>query len=137
METVFEKFVENGAEELKFPLDQEFDVRKGDSFVFYCDSGLAHSNSSDSSGCPFEITYFPGADYEADAELSGYLRAGRAGDVGGFQHIEGGFGAEVKDGTLTKKTVKATTGCASVAGVPFAGAALAAAAAWMARRKRK
>ena len=129
--------MENGAEELKFPLDQEFDVRKGDSFVFYCDSGLAHSNSSDSSGCPFEITYFPGADYEADAELSGYLRAGRAGDVGGFQHIEGGFGAEVKDGTLTKKTVKATTGCASVAGVPFAGAALAAAAAWMARRKRK
>lgn len=61
---------------MKFPLDQEFDVRKGDSFVFYCDSGLAHSNSSDSSGCPFEITYFPGADYEADAELSGYLRAG-------------------------------------------------------------
>ena len=137
LETVFEKFVENGAEELKFPLDQEFDVSKGDSFVFYCDSGLAHSNSSDSSGCPFEITYFPGADYEADAELSVYLRAGRAGDVGGFQHIEGGFGAEVKDGTLTKKTVKTTTGCASVAGVPFAGAALAAAAALMARRKRK
>lgn len=34
LETVFEKFVENGAEELKFPLDQEFDVSKGDSFVF-------------------------------------------------------------------------------------------------------
>lgn len=115
---------------------QEFDVSKGDSFVFYAIRD-AHSNSCDSSGCPFEITYFPGADYEADAELSGYLRAGRAGDVGGFQHIEGGFGAEVKDGTLTKKTVKTTTGCASVAGVPFAGAALAAAAALMARGKRK
>lgn len=105
LETLFEKFVD-GKGELKYPLEQEIEVKKGDSFIFYCDSGKAKDNPSDSCGCPFTITYTRNdGDASADEDLSKYLNvAQRPGDVGGFTHVEPDFAADNLDGVIVKTT---------------------------------
>ena len=113
LETLMEEFSDGTV--LSYPLNREIEVKKGDSFVFWCDSGEAKDNDSDSVGCPFTITYTRTEGDRTDEDLSVYLHAGRAGNVGGFQHIEQDFAAEILDGTLTEKTVLEESGCASSA----------------------
>lgn len=114
-EVLLEEFVD-GSGELKYELSKNIDVKKGDSFVFYCDSGKAKDNGSDSCGCPFTIKYLKrNGDKVKGEDLKQYLNISRTGDVGGFKHIDEPFAAEITDGTLTKKETK-TGGCgASVA----------------------
>lgn len=111
LETLFEKFV-GVNDELVYPMDKTFDVKKGDSFIFYCDSGKANENSCDSCGCPFEITLTTNETVDKNQDLSQYLNAGPACEVGGFKNIENSFTAEILDGTLTEKITTTTTGCA-------------------------
>ena len=136
LDTLFEKFTD-GSDNLKYPIEKAIEVSRGDSFVFYCDSGKGKDNSNDSSGCPFTITYTQTAGDKVEGEdLSVYLRAGRASAVGGFQHIEQTFAAENLDGTLTQK-ITYEGGCSSsVSMIAFAPVALAIPVASV-RRKRK
>lgn len=110
LETLFEKFVD-GQGELKYPLDKEIEVKKGDSLIFYCDSGKGKDNPSDSCGCPFTITYLRNdGDAVADEDLSKYLNAAeRPGEVGGFTHVEQNFAAENLDGVIVKTTTTTTS----------------------------
>lgn len=104
LDTLFEKYVE-GTDELKYPLEIEIEVKKGDSVVFYCDSGMGKDNASDSCGCPFTITYLrTDGDAVENEDLSQYLSVGRAGDIGGFKHIEPNYAADNLDGVVVKTT---------------------------------
>lgn len=104
LDTLFEKFVKP-TDELKYPLETEIEVKKGDSFVFYCDSGMGKDNPSDSCGCPFTITYTrTDGDAVENEDLSQYLSVGRAGDIGGFKHIEANYAADNLDGIVVKTT---------------------------------
>lgn len=104
LETLLEQFVD-GTGDLKYPLNTEIEVKKGDSFVFYCDSGKGKDNPNDASGCPFTITYTrQDGDAVAGEDLSQYLSTGRAGDVGGFTHVEQNFAADNLDGEVIKTT---------------------------------
>ena len=114
LEVLLEEFVD-GTGELNYPLDKELEIKRGDSLIFWCDSGKGKDNNSDSVGCPFTIAYIRTEGDAAEEDLSIYLHAGRPGDVGGFQHIEQDFAAEVLDGTLTEKKYLETGGCASSA----------------------
>lgn len=106
LDTLFEKFVEP-TDELKYPLDNEIEIKKGDSLIFYCDSGKGKKNDSDSCGCPFTITYtHTDGDAQTGEDLSQYLSTGRAGDVGGFKHIEKDFAADNLDGMVVKTTTE-------------------------------
>lgn len=131
---LYEKFTR--AQE-NFDVEAEVEVKVGDTLIFYCDSGRAKDNNSDSCGAPFTITYTERKGDVDGGDLSKYLNAGRPGDVGGFTHVEQGFKAEVLDGTLTEKTVVTTEGgCASsIASPAFAGIMLV--AAFALRRKRR
>ena len=112
LEVLLKEFVD-GTGELNYPLDKELEIKRGDSLIFWCDSGKGKDNNSDSVGCPFTIAYTRTEGDAAEEDLSVYLHAGRPGDVGGFQHIEQDFAAEVLDGTLTEKKYLETGGCAS------------------------
>lgn len=101
-QTILHEFVRGTEEKLRFDVSEEVEVRKGDCLVFYCDSGKAKANASDSCGCPFTIKYLTRAgDKAANEDMTQYLNAGRAGDIGGFKHIDVPFGAEILDGRFT------------------------------------
>lgn len=111
-DTLLEIF-SDGKGESKYPLNREIEISKGDSLVFYCDSGKGKDNSSDSSGCPFTITYTrTDGDKVEGEDLSVYLNAGRPGDVGGFRHVEQEFAADNLEGSVIKTTT-IRGGCAS------------------------
>ncbi len=108
---ILNKFIKKDDLQRKFEISQIFTVSKGDSFIFYCDSGNAKNKDSDNVNCPFTITYLETAgDATNNEDLSQYLNVKSAGEVAGFQHIEQTFQSEVLDGSLTEKITK---GCAS------------------------
>ena len=136
LDVLFEKFVDNGGA-LKYSLEQSVEVSRGDSFLFYCDSGNGKDNPSDSTGCPFTIVYTQSSgDSVKNEDLSEYLNVKTAGEVAGFQHIEQDFQAEVLDGTLTEKITYERGGCSSSVSAltlaPFAAVPL-----MLIRRKKK
>ncbi len=135
---VFEKFVD-GQGERTFPIDTTLNLKKGDNIVFYCDSGNAKDNSADSCGFPCEIKYTQRDGDIETGDLAKYLNVGRAGDVGGFKHIDKPYGAEVTDGTLTKKETTTSSGCGAnaMASGSFIAVVLAAFAACVALNKRR
>lgn len=105
---------------INFEVKKEITVKKGDTIIFYCDSGIAKDNNSDSCGFPFTITYTQtNGDTVENEDLSVYLNAGRAGAIGGFEHVEPKFEAEVLDGTLTEKVVTVTEGCGAMLSSPL------------------
>ncbi len=104
LDTLFEKFVKP-TDDLKYPLEQEIEVKKGDTVIFYCDSGKGKDNPSDSCGCPFTITYTrTDGDAVENEDLSYYLSVGRASDIGGFKHVEPNYAADNLDGVVEKTT---------------------------------
>lgn len=135
---VFEKFVD-GQGERTFTIDTTLTLEKGDNIVFYCDSGKAKENSSDSCGFPCEIKYTQRDGDIETGDLAKYLNVGRPGDVGGFKHIDKPYGAEVTDGTLTKKETTTSSGCGAnaMASGSFMAVVLAAFAACVALNKRR
>lgn len=109
-EALFSKFVESSSETLKFDYNETISIKKGDSIIFYCDSGMARSNSSDSCGCPFVISYTQMEnDLVENEDLSKYLCVGRAGDIGGFTHVDTKFAASNLSGNQ-KETNKGCKG---------------------------
>lgn len=98
---------------LKYSLDKTVEVNKGDTFLFYCDSGKAKDNSSDSVDCSFTITYTQvSGDYVNNEDLSTYLNVVTPTELAGFEHIEQEHQAEILDGTLTEKVTQ-QGGCSS------------------------
>lgn len=104
LDTLFEQFADPSGD-LKYLLEMEVEIKKGDTFIFYCDSGKAKDNPSDSCGCPFTITYTrTDGDVVEGEDLSKYLSVGRAGDIGGFTHVEQNFADDNLDGVVVKTT---------------------------------
>ena len=98
---------------LKYSLETTLEIAKGDTIVFYCDSGLAKENSSDSVDCLFDITYTQvDGDYIKNEDTSKYLKVVSPCELAGFQHVEQGNKSEVLDGTLTEK-ITYGNGCSS------------------------
>lgn len=129
---IFSKLITKDGQR-NYPIDQTFEIKKGDSFVFYCDSGIAKNKDSDNVNCPFTITYLQTlGDSEKNEDLSSYLNVKSAGEVAGFTHVEQSFQAEVLDGTLSERAKGCSSSISTLSFAPILLLALP-----FVRRKRK
>ena len=108
LNVIFEKFIKEDDLQRKHDINEVLNVSKGDSIIFYCDSGNAKNKDSDNVNTPFTITYTEKlGDSQVNEDLSKYLNVKSAGEVAGFKHVEQEFQAENLDGTKSKNS-----GCA-------------------------
>ncbi len=119
---------------MKYSLETTLEIVKGDTIVFYCDSGLAKENSSDSVDCLFDIKYVQqGGDGGQGEDTLKYLNLATPTEIADTKHIEQGNKSEILDGTLTQKT---TYGCASTIAFSWC-APIALISLFVIRRKQK
>ncbi len=131
LNVIFNKLIKKDGQR-NYPINQTLEITKGDSLIFYCDSGEAKNKDSDNVNCPITITYLQTAgDSDKNEDLSKYLNVKSAGEVAGFKHVEQNFQAEILDGSLTEQK-----GCnLSISTLPMASILLLAVP--FVRRKKK
>lgn len=113
LETLEERFIGQDGALIEYAVNETLNVNKGDTIIFYCDSGKGKDNTSDSADFSCEIAYLEAkGDIVENEDLSKYLNIGTPAEIAGVHHVEQGFEAEVLDGTLTEVVIK-EGGCAA------------------------